>query len=133
MNVTNCDGLDSPGAWLPKSSSGVEGSRELSPTPDIGTAKDLSVSALVGLVMVSTALSAGGDGTVAGRKGGHCDGAADDGSHGQLCCGENETVIVQLCCGARENDDPGDVVQLSCSVKLGSPSKSLNGKLLLPG
>ena len=39
----------------------------------------------------------------------------------------------QLCCGARENGDPNEGAQLSCSVKLGSPLKSLTGKFVLPG
>src|SRR4029077_15424944 len=51
---------------------------------------------------------------------------------GQLCCGANEILTVQLCCGPSEKGDPGDVAQLSCSVKLGRPSKSLTGKFELP-
>jgi hypothetical protein len=85
---------------------------------------------------LSDALRAGGELNGKARNGGHWDGAAppDDaiGIHGQLCCGENETVIVQLCCEASVKDDPGDVVQESCSLKCGIPSKSL-GVLLEPG
>jgi hypothetical protein len=49
----------------------------------------------------------------------------EKGSQGQLCCGENETEIVQLCCGPRLKGDPRELAQLSCSMKLGSKSKSL--------
>ena len=37
-------------------------------------------------------------------------------------------AIMQLCCGARAKADPGGFAQLSCSVKFGSPLKSLNPK-----
>jgi hypothetical protein len=97
------------------------------------TTNTLLLSALVGLVTATVAVRAGGEDIDAGRKGGHFDGTAPDGSHGQLCCGENEIVIVQLCCGASEKGDPGVVAQVSCSLKLGRPSKSLTGKLLLAG
>ena len=33
---------------------------------------------------------------------------------------------MQLCCGARLKGDPAGLAQLSCSVKFGSPLKSLN-------
>jgi hypothetical protein len=100
--------------------------------PLIGTTNVVSVSALLGLTTLIIAVCAGGDGTEAGRKGGHCDGAAAVGSQGQLCCGENVMLTVQLCCGPSEKGDPGEVAQLSCSVKLGRPLKSLTGKLTLP-
>ena len=48
-----------------------------------------------------------------------------DGSQGQLCCGENEIVIEQLCSGAREKVVPAELAQLSCSVKFGTWLKSL--------
>jgi hypothetical protein len=57
--------------------------------------------------------------------------SAAAGSHGQLCCGENEIVIVQLCWGARSNEAPRELAQLSCSVKFGSPLKSLSPNMLV--
>jgi hypothetical protein len=97
----------------------------LKPVPLMGTANAVSLSALIGLLAVNFAT----------RGNGQADGgsppSAVDGSQGQLCCGENEIVIEQLCCGARENADPDGLAQLSCSVKFGSPSKSLNPKRLV--
>src|ERR1700722_3419970 len=62
-------------------------------------------------------------------KGGHLEGTsvppADNGIHGQLSCGEKDIVLVQLWCGASENGAPGVELQLSCSVKFGTPLKSL--------
>src|SRR5262249_43976837 len=46
------------------------------------------------------------------------------GSQGQLCCGENETVMVQLFCGPKAKGCPGALAQVSCAVKCGSPVKS---------
>ena len=61
---------------------------------------------------------------------GHAEGATPpselEGSQGQLCCGENEIVIEQLCKGAKEKLAPGELAQLSCSVKFGSSLKSLD-------
>jgi hypothetical protein len=91
----------------------------------MGTAKCLSPSALAELFTVTPAV----------RGNGHRDGAAPiwdggfpeaSGSHGQLSWGENATVMEQLCCGPREKDDPKGFAQVSCSVKLGSPLKSLD-------
>src|SRR5437879_4667402 len=97
----------------------------LKPTPLMGMANALSLSALAGLLTVK----------LAARGNGHEEGGTPprevDGSQGQLCCGENEIVIEQLCCGPSENVDPGGFVQVSCSVKLGSPSKSLRPKRLV--
>lgn len=107
--------------------------------PETGAAKAVMLSKLVEQLRqltISGAIKAGGEPTDAGRKGGHWDGAAPpsdtDGSHGQLSWGEKEIVTVQTCWGAKEKDEPGDVAQLSCSVKCGIPSKSL-GVLPPPG
>ena len=84
----------------------------------------MSASALLGLETVTIALCAGGDEIDAERNGGHCDGAEPPndarGTHGQLCCGEKEIEIVQLCCGFSEKDAPADGAQSSVSEKLGS-------------
>ncbi len=122
VNDRLCGGLFSETASAPKSSSGTEGVNALSPTPVIGTANLSSPSALLGLSTVSLAASGNGH-----RAGGFPPRDVD-GSHGQLCCGENEIVIVQLFCGPRENGDPGGVEQVSCSAKLGKPLKSLSPK-----
>src|SRR5258708_7733534 len=99
----------------------------LKPSALIGTANAVSLSALLGLLTVKVALMARGQ-----REGGTPP-VEIDGSHGQLCCGENEIVIEQLCCGAREKADPAGLAQLSCSVRFASPSKSLGPKrLVLP-
>jgi hypothetical protein len=102
----------------------------------MGTLKVVLVSANVGLFTpftLTVAVIAGGEGTNAGRNGGHCDGgnpvdpAKLVGIQGQLCCGENETVMAQLCCGPSEKVEPGGA-QLSNSAKFGWPLKSLTGK-----
>ena len=99
----------------------------LMPLPVMGTANDVSLSALVGLVAVKAALSG------CGQADGGSPPRAVDGIHEQLCCGENEIVIEQLCCGARENVEPNALAQLSCSVKFCTPSKSLTPKgLVIP-
>src|SRR6202142_460395 len=92
------------------------------PNPLRATANAGLLSVLAGLVTVSVAVTGNG----------HADGEAPEseaglpyGSHGQLCCGLKEMVMEQDCPRARENDDPGEVEQLSCSAKLGSPLKSL--------
>src|SRR5258708_32162181 len=99
----------------------------LKPSALIGTANAVSLPPLRGLFTVKVAFMARGQ-----REGGSPP-RETDGSHGQLCCGENEIVIEQLCCGAREKADPAGLAQLSCSVKFASPSKSLGPKrLVLP-
>lgn len=96
--------------------------RELSPCPVIATANVV----LLSIVVVLSGLSII---TLSDKIDGHWAGGvpplAVEGSQGQLCCGAKKTVIVQLCCDARENGDPEVSVQLSCSVKFGSPVKSL--------
>ena len=99
----------------------------LKPDPVIGTAKAVSSSALVGLLTVSVAVKGHG------QCGGGIPPDAVDGNHGQLSCGENEIVIEQLCCGASVNVAPGELAQVSCSVKFGTPSKSLGpNRLVVP-
>src|SRR5450432_3496722 len=92
------------------------------PVPLMATAYTGLLSVVAGLLTVKVAVTGNG----------HADGEAPEreaglpyGNHGQLCCGLNEIVIEQDCPCARENDDPGEVEQLSCSAKLGSPLKSL--------
>src|SRR5215469_1538453 len=97
----------------------------LRPIPVTGTSKVVFPSALVWLITLTFALEAGGEGTDVLTKGGHFEGGTVVGIQVQLCCGENMTVIVQLCCGPRENDEPAGFAQLSCSLKLGMPLKSL--------
>src|ERR1700749_3221989 len=106
--------LDSPGPSAPKSTSGVEGTIALRPDPEIGTAKAVRLSALTWVLTVKVAFKGYGqaDGAIPPNDG--------DGSQGQLCCGENEIVIEQLCSGAREKVAPGELAQLSCSVKFGT-------------
>jgi hypothetical protein len=91
----------------------------------MGTANAVLLSALVGLLTVK----------VAARGKGQADGgsppSAVEGSQGQLCWGENEIVIVQLCCGASENGDPEVLEQLSFDEKFGNPLKSLGPKRLV--
>src|SRR5882757_4557678 len=100
---------------------------ELKPKALMGTANFVSLSALLGLLTVNAAAIG------KGQEDGETPPSEVDGSHGQLCCGEKETVMEQLCCGAWEKDDPGGLAQLSCSVKFASPSKSLAPKrLVLP-
>src|SRR5262249_36640615 len=53
-------------------------------------------------------------------------GVPDGPIHGQLCWGAKEIVMEQPCCGRRENNVPSEGAQLSCSVKLARPLKSLN-------
>ena len=96
----------------------------LKPVPVMGTAKAVLLSALTVLLTVRVAASGNG------QRAGGSPPSAVDGNQGQLCCGENEIAIMQLCCGARANADPGGFAQLSCSVKFGSPLKSLNPKEL---
>jgi hypothetical protein len=104
----------------------------------MGTTKEVSESrlsgapAIRGLLTLSWAPNAGGVATVAFRLGGHRAGLTDPavagpaiGNQVQLCCGEKEIVITQLCCGARSKVDPGETAQVSASVKLGNPLKSL--------
>jgi hypothetical protein len=97
----------------------------LNPTPLMGTANAVRLSALTGLFTVKAAV----------RGTGQADGgfppSAVDGNQGQLCCGENAIVMEQLCWGAREKDDPAGLAQLSCSVKFAIPSKSLSPKGLV--
>src|SRR5580658_7038213 len=97
----------------------------LKPIPVTGTANAVSLSALTGLFTVNDAASGYGQ-SVGGSPP-----RAIDGNQGQLCCGENEIVMVQLCCGFKLNEDPAGFAQLSCSVKFGSPSKSLSPKMLV--
>jgi hypothetical protein len=94
----------------------------LKPVPEMGTAKAVLLSALTGLLTVRLATSGNGQ-----RDGGSPPSVVE-GNQGQLCWGENEIAIWQLCCGARANADPGGLAQLSCSVKFGSPLKSLSPK-----
>src|SRR5579862_6230317 len=86
------------------------------------------LSALVGLFTFNVAANG------KGHEAGGSPPSAVEGSQGQLCCGENAIVMVQLCCGLRLNAAPGELAQLSCSVKFGKPVKSLapNG-LVSPG
>jgi hypothetical protein len=105
----------------------VEGTIALKPIPVMGKAKAELLSALTGLLTVRVAASGNGQ-----RDGGSPPSAVD-GNQEQLSWGENEIAIMQLCCGARANADPGGFAQLSCSVKFGSPLKSLNPKgLVIP-
>src|SRR3981081_1413943 len=105
----------------------------LSPVPRIGTANAGRLSALVGLLTVSVAVRGNGHsvGAAPAADGGGPPGV--NGSQGQLCWGAKEIVIKQLCCGARENVACGALAQLSCSVKLWSPVKSLKAPKELPG
>ena len=94
----------------------------LNPVPVRGTAKAVLLSALT--VLLTVRLAARGN----GHRAGGSPPSAVDGNQGQLCWGENEMAIMQLCCGARANADPGGFAQLSCSVKFGRPLKSLSPK-----
>src|SRR6516162_4581482 len=120
MNEKVWGALDSPGASAPKSTSGVDGTIALKPDPVIGTAKAVRLSALTCVLTVTMAFSG------YGHEEGFIPPSETDGSQGQLCCGENEIVIEQLCSGASEKVPPGELAQLSCSVKFGTPLKSLD-------
>ncbi len=120
VNVSICGTLEAPTGSELKSNSRTEGTIALLPMPLTGTAKFISWSALRLLTNLSLAV----------RGVGHCAGAAPngkvpEGNHGQPCCGENETVIVQLWCAASVKGDPEGLEQVSVSLKFGSPLKSL--------
>jgi hypothetical protein len=125
VNDKGCGALISDSASAPKSSSGVDGARALNPMPVMGKANVVSPSALMGLLTINVAVKGNG------QSDGATPPSAADGSHGQLCCGEKEIVIVQLCCGVSENVDPGALAQLSCVAKFGSLLKSLTPKGLV--
>src|SRR5689334_10642857 len=95
----------------------------LAPKPVIGTAKVWFMSALVGLFTVNVAVAGNGqrDGAAPNN-----DGGLPKGSHGQIICGVNETVIEQDWPGVREKLVPGEVAHVSCSEKFGRPLKSLS-------
>ena len=125
VNDTDLGGLASLTASAPKSSSGVDGTIALNPIPVIGTANAVLLSALTGLLTVNVAARGNGQ-----RDGGSPPSAVD-GNQGQPCWGENEIAMVQLCCGARANADPGGFAQLSCSGEIRKPLKSLSPKGLV--
>src|SRR5579872_314623 len=127
-NERFCGVLLSPTASAPKSSSGVEGIIALNPIPLSGMANEVLLSELTGLTTVSAACSGNGQ-----AEGGSPPSAVE-GNQGQLCCGANEIVMMQLSCEFSAKLAPGVCEQLSCSMKSGSPVKSLapNG-LVMPG
>ncbi|SRR5581483_1427034 len=92
----------------------------------MGTEKEVSPSRLVRPSTVRVAESGNGhsDGGAPRIDGGVL--LAANGSQGQLCWGVKDMVTEQDCPGNRENEVPSDDAQVSCSVKLGSPVKSLS-------
>ena len=116
-------------ASAPKSISGVDGSIALAPKPEMGAANAVSVSALTGLFTVNVAVSGIGQSAGGDPDMGPEDPGDTKGSQGQLSCGAKVIVITHDCPGAREKLDPAGEAHVSCSVKLGSPLKSLGALL----